>query len=662
MPTEIKKKECTPGLLHSIQRIHRALAPHAYSLIMLGALVCTVAVKFYHALRYDVTHEFLGWILADLVVLLGVEAVLAVLCFRWPKRWMIRSAMVFAAIICTWSVINGAWVIKTGAQILPVEVLPLVKDPLNHLGIIGIGLAKMPVQAFALLGPSSVALTFFFFVLANPACPKQSGRFLFGRILITLVLLGIAIPTRGTMAARRRPSQLATSSLHFNSQLKALTSIVMPDSGPLTREDFLTARRQILRENQINLPVNDSARRLNVVMVVLESIQYSHTSFVQKDHDPTPFLRKFADEGVLFTNTRSTLTHTSKALFSLLSGRYPCASQDVVEAVPTENHYASLATVLNRQLGYRTAFFQSAKGSFEARPSLVKNLGFDTFWAREHNNDPNCFLGYLAADDFIMLDPMADWIKSDTKPFFAVTLCSAAHDPYEVPSWYGEPAKEPQDRYKQIVSYTDRFVEKLDNRLAEMGLKDNTVVCIVGDHAEAMGEHGKVGHERIGFEEVLRIVWAIRSPGLQAGSKIHTPVSSIDVAPTLFSLLGFDEKAGAFAGKNALLPIAPDRRIFFSGWIPGGPAGYIVGNKKYLYTPSVDEVSAYDLTSDPQELASLFVSDNQARLIAEVLIDWRKKTVFQPQQEQRGKRLVFNTWLCSWAGRDPTAKYQSEMN
>jgi arylsulfatase A-like enzyme len=651
-----------PRLMRSIQRIHRSLAPHAYSLIMLGALICTMAVKFYHALRYDITREFFGWIMADLVVLLGIEAVLALLCYRWPKRWVIRLATVFAAMICTWSVINGAWVIKTGAQILPGEILPLIRDPLNHFGIIGIGLAKMPVQACALLGPSAVALTFFFFVLANPAHPKQSGRFLFGRILITLLVLSIAIPTRGTKAARHRPSQLATSSLHFNSQLKAFTSIVLPDSGPLAREDFLTAKRQIPLANQINLPSDDSARRLNVVMVVLESVQYNHTSFSQKDRDPTPFLRRFAGEGVLFTNTRSTLTHTSKALFSLMSGRYPCASQDVVEAVPTESHYASLATVLNRQLGYRTAFFQSAKGSFEARPSLVKNLGFDSFWAREHSNDPNSFLGYLAADDFIMLDPVADWIKSDTRPFFAVTLCSAAHDPYEVPDWYGEPAKELEDRYTQIISYTDRFLENLDSRLTELGLKDNTIVCIVGDHAEALGEHGKFGHERIGFEEVLRIVWAIRSPtGLIPGSRIHTPVSSIDVAPTLFALLGFDEQAGDFDGQNGLVPISPERKVFFSGWVPAGPAGYMLGNKKYVYTPSVDEVSAYDLTSDPQELARLFVSDNQARLIAEVLLDWRKKTVFQPQQEERGKRFVFNSWLCSWTGRDPSTKYQQQI-
>ena len=350
---------------------------------------------------------------------------------------------------------------------------------------------------------------------------------------------------------------------------------------------------------------------------------------------------------------------TSKALFSLLSGRYPCASQDVVEAVPTEIPYASLATVLKHQLGYRTAFFQSAKGSFEARPSLVRNLGFDKFWAREHTNDPNCFLGYLAADDFIMLDPIADWVKSDNKPFFMVSLCSAAHDPYEVPSWYGEPAKELQDRYRQIVSYTDRYLERLDSRLTELGLKENTIVCIVGDHAEALGEHGKVGHERIGFDEVLRIVWAMRGPtGLTAGTQIRTPVSSIDVAPTLLALLGFDERAGHFAGQNALSPIDPERKVFFSGWVPGGPAGYMVGHKKYLYTPSVDEVAIYDLSADPQEHSGLFVSENQARIVSEVLINWRKQTVFQPQQEQRGKRLVFNAWLCSWVGRDPSTKYQ----
>ena len=84
----------------------------------------------------------------------------------------------------------------------------------------------------------------------------------------------------------------------------------------------------------------------------------------------------------------------------------------------------------------------------------------------------------------------------------------------------------------------------------------------------------------------------------------------------------------------------------------------MVGDRKYLYTPSVDEVAIYDLASDPQERSSLFVSENQARIISEVLLNWRKQTIFQPQQDQRGKRLVFNSWLCSWAGRDPSTKYQ----
>ena len=79
MPANTKIKECTSAVLRSIRRAHRALAPHAYSLIMLGALICTIAVKLYHGLRYDIAHEFFGWIVADLAVLLGIEAMLALL-------------------------------------------------------------------------------------------------------------------------------------------------------------------------------------------------------------------------------------------------------------------------------------------------------------------------------------------------------------------------------------------------------------------------------------------------------------------------------------------------------------------------------------------------------------------------------------------------------
>ena len=113
------------------------------------------------------------------------------------------------------------------------------------------------------------------------------------------------------------------------------------------------------------------------MVVILESVQYGATSLADNNVDeagstwkagegPTPYLRKLADQGVYFTQMRSVVTHTTKAIFSLLTGRTPSAFQDIAEAIPVEKPYASLATILHDTMGYRTAFFQSAKGTFEA--------------------------------------------------------------------------------------------------------------------------------------------------------------------------------------------------------------------------------------------------------------------------------------------------------
>jgi len=116
-----------------IHRLYGFLACRAFSVIMFGALFCTLAVKLFHSRRTGLVGEYSGWILDDVTVLLGVEAVLAAVCFRWPRRWVIRIATVVAAVVCTWSVMNAGLVIRKGMQILPTSILPLFRDPVNAL-------------------------------------------------------------------------------------------------------------------------------------------------------------------------------------------------------------------------------------------------------------------------------------------------------------------------------------------------------------------------------------------------------------------------------------------------------------------------------------------------------------------------------------------------
>jgi len=664
-------------ILSAIRRLYGLLAIRAYSVIMFGALFCTLAVKFFHSWRTGLLNEYFEWVLADVSVLLGIEVILAIICFRWPRKWVIRTVTFAAALICAWSVINAGWLIRTGTQILPSVLLPLFRSPLNAFRLVGVNLIKMPKAAFALLGPSAVALAFFFCVLIRPEKPDYNSRRFIKKVVISVIIVISASVVRGAVV-RHGSQEIASVGLRYNSQLRAIASLVLSDYRQIPN-----SRRKIPYFDEIKLglkpqqanPVRDNIGKSpdtsslqisnganhNVVIVVLEGVQYNYTSLADKQNDLTPFLATLAEQGVGFANARSTVAHTTKALFSLLTGRFPSASQDLAETVPAVKCYASIATILKEQLNFRTAFFQSAKGNFESRPSLVYNLGFDKFWTRDDLGDPNSFLGYLACDEFSMLKPITEWIKADEEPFLLTIMCSVTHDPYVVPRWYAEPAKEPVDRYRQAISYTDEFLAALDEELWKLNIRDKTIFCVVSDHGEAFGEHGLFAHERIVFDETLHIPWVVRAPYLvKPGTRVTEPVSSVDMTPTLLALLGFDISSADFDGVNIIDRMSSDRKVHFSGWLWEGPAGFIKASQKFIYNPADKIVTVYDLSIDPVELVRIELQEQQAEKIADEIVAWRQNTIFRIDQQRTGKKMLFDHWLCRWTNRVCTAKYQNK--
>ena len=649
------KKEFSLGLITSL------LAPRSCAVFMFAALFCTLASKFFHAWRMGLLNEYISWVFADIAVLLGIEIVLSGICFRRPRKSVIRTAVTIAAAVCTWSIINAGWLIRTGTQILPSVFLPLFRDPINALGIVITNLVEMPVVALSIIFLGIPAIIFFLYVFAKSPPPNYDRKFFFSKISVSIIIVIIAIAVSNA-SGKHKSSLTVYATMCQNSLLTAVMNLTRLDFSLSPGADIASATRKIPAFDQIEITPLPNRRQpnYNLLIVVLEGIQYKYTSLADKKNNLTPYLEILAAQGVEFTNTRSTLTHTTKVLFSLLTGRFPSASQDIAETVPVEKPYASIATILGQKLNFRTTFFQSAKGNFESRPGLVYNLGFDNFWARDNLNDPNAYLGYLACDEFTMLKPIVERIKADKNPFFLTILCSATHDPYEVPRWFAHPAKDPTSRYRQAIAYTDKFIAALDNELATLKLTDRTIFCVIGDHGEAFGEHGSFGHERIAFEEALRVPFCLRAPLLvQPGTRITKPVSSIDLTPTLLALLGFDTQTAGFDGINALGDIPDDRKVYFSGWLEQSPAGFVKGNTKFIYNPTTRMVSTCNLNIDPAEINQTEPSEKQK--ITGEITSWQKGTIFQLNQHQFGKKPLFdNSWICRWTNRISSAKYNAK--
>ena len=657
------------GWLRPLRAVYRALAPRAWIAIIYGALFCNLAVKLFHALRYGLVRKYPGWILTDIALLVTMGVVLDLICYRRPTKRVLRGTTIFAAVVCTWSVMNAGWLIRTGTQILPMEMLPLIRDPLNIFWLVAINMAATPKSAAILLLPSAVALAFFFSVLARPVPPRYRPSALRTRIIVSLAVAAAAAAAHVTVSTLGSP-QITAAGLRFNCQSRAVLSFLLPQYRHLARGDFSNATRELPTADSMDLSLSPHPVRHNVVIVVLEGVQYRFTSLASRRDseaapgvaprdNPTPHLATLATQGVSFSNARSAVAHTTKALFCLLTGCLASASQDIAETVPVASPYVSLATILEKGMGYRTAFFQSAKGTFESRPGLIHNLGFDTFRAREDLDDPNAFVGYLGADEFALLEPVTQWIESDEGPFLLVVLCSVTHDPYEVPQWFGQQPEEMIDRYQQTIRYTDRFIAALDVELTNRQLADHTIFCVVGDHGEAFGEHRMMGHERIAFEEVLHIPMCVRAPFLvEPGKRVDAPVSSIDLAPTLLSLLGFETDGMPLDGVNALGPLPEDRKVFFSGWMQQGPAGFISNGDKVVYDPEQGTVTLYRLRADPLELAGLELPDGHAERLSSEIVEWRRNTIFRLHQEDTGQQLLFGSWLSKWNGRVSTVRYQ----
>ncbi len=121
-----------------------------------------------------------------------------------------------------------------------------------------------------------------------------------------------------------------------------------------------------------------------------------------------------------------------------------------------------------------------------------------------------------------------------------------------------------EDLYDAEIAALDAHLGRLLDAIAVRGLEDDTVVAIVADHGQSLGESGYFGHGKRLFEPIVKIPMLIRLPGQTEGRRITAPVESIDLMPTLAELFSLDAPA-QLAGVSLAPALAgeqlPGRRL-----------------------------------------------------------------------------------------------------
>jgi arylsulfatase A-like enzyme len=166
-----------------------------------------------------------------------------------------------------------------------------------------------------------------------------------------------------------------------------------------------------------------------------------------------------------------------------------------------------------------------------------------------------------------------------------------------------------RDLYDGEIRWSDEQLARLLARLESEGLRENTVVVVVSDHGEGFGEHGVAGHGGVLHEENLRIVLAMRAPGI-APRRVADVVRSIDVMPTALELLGAPLDGLALQGRSLVpllrgepLPAAPTFSHAMAGQGREGRLWSVrEGRWRFVWDDERALAQLFDLEADPGEL------------------------------------------------------------
>jgi glucan phosphoethanolaminetransferase (alkaline phosphatase superfamily) len=525
-----------------------------------------------------------GWavaLLPDVLFFSMLGLVFSLAALVIPGAWTGRALLIIAVAVLLWSGANAAWLIATGVQLQPGVLGALVQEPAPFWPILRTHASHRRMVTGLLMVTLAVGGLGVLWRVIRPAQFHSRREVRLRRI--KWPALATVISFVGVLSFQdRKPSGPTAEMLCFSSHWYALLSCI---SGG-DQEEIITPGRQLpfVVKNPDPAPTCWPAELPNIIVLLLESASHQVTSLGNPALDTTPHLRQLALEGTEFVNTRTPVAHTTDAIWSVSLGIRPEMAGDNVETVLMDTPYAGLPTVL-RRYGYRSAFFQISKGSFECAPGLMANLGFDWAWFRENLEDPSAHLGYLGGDDLRMLEPALSWACREPNPFFLMMITSASHDPFLVPTWYAPPVQDRQQAYLQSIRFNDYFLSQLREALGQRGIEERTILCVIGDHGESFRFQGQ-GPRYIPYEEIIRVPWVLYWPGhVPASKKITWPCSQLDVAPTLAALIGLDSTSIDFEGRDAFQPGPMDRKIYFASWYTRSPRGYVVGDRKYVYWP-----------------------------------------------------------------------------
>lgn len=313
------------------------------------------------------------------------------------------------------------------------------------------------------------------------------------------------------------------------------------------------------------------------------------------------FFPKFDKDAFAFRMARSAGSATAPSLTAMFSGKhYSEVAWNTLKGGqlvwPNRDPTLRFPALLNKH-GVHTV-------TITARSWFLSKWRVTAGFVEEHDLDAGKMPRNKYPSTHKILDTVKEVLTAGIDaPLFLYAHFMDTHTPYDSGTLRGGT---PKARYISEVEKVDQELAGFQRWLEKEGFDSKVTLIISADHGEAFGEHGTLYHSKSLYDELIHVPLWMRIPG-QEGRPIETPVSLIDMGPTLLDLFGAPTPGYAkgqslvrlMRGEDPGLtrPIAAETRLRQTIVFPDG----IKAIKDQL--SGAREV--YDLNNDPLELRNI---------------------------------------------------------
>jgi len=309
----------------------------------------------------------------------------------------------------------------------------------------------------------------------------------------------------------------------------------------------------------------------NLLLITLDTVRADHLSCNGTKKVRTPQLDRLARGGVNFTRARTSVPLTLPAHASIMTGNYP-----PVHGVRDNGSYRlpeeqlTLAEVLDGH-GYETAprssapsFSIATSASRKDSTSTTRAIGAISIdwrtWPRSAA-PTQCAMPFRVGSRAAPREGRSSPGSTSTTPTHPWIHLYDPHAPYVPPEPFRK--RYADDPYAGEIAYTDAVVGKIVEDLESRKLLGSTLVAVVGDHGEALGEHGEQTHSLLIYNSTIHVPMLLHFPGLvPPGKTVDHLTRTIDLAPTILDYPGISQTIGQGTSLRPLVEGgSPDEEI-----------------------------------------------------------------------------------------------------